>query len=101
MLDTKDERSIKNTLAAAEKKEKDDAAREAQPEPLPTAAATAHGNEPSRGAKIDEQVRPPPPRPSLRPFRYDSSLTLTLPSSLLQIMIEEEIELANKAAKGN
>ncbi|CED82033.1 hypothetical protein [Phaffia rhodozyma] len=57
LLDKTDERSIKNTLAAAEKAEKEQARKDAQPEPLATEAARSHGNEPSRGAVIDEQLQ--------------------------------------------
>lgn len=52
--DPKDERSIKNRLAAEKLKEKLESANEGQD--LPTDAARANGNEPSRGAKIDEQI---------------------------------------------
>jgi len=95
LLDTKDERSIKNTLAAAEKKEKEEAEREARPEPLPTAAAKAHGNEPSRGAKIDEQCVDPSSRLGCRRSAADPA-----PLPFCRIMIEEEIELAKKEAAG-
>ena len=56
-LDKTDERSIANTLADAsrvEKKEKE--AEKEKEEAKPTDAARSHGNEPSRGAKIDEQI---------------------------------------------
>lgn len=56
-LDKTDERSIANTLADAsrvEKKEKQ--AEKEKEEAKPTDAARAHGNEPSKGAKIDEQI---------------------------------------------
>lgn len=43
-------------LAAAAKAEKDEKKAENEAAPLPTQAARDHGNEPSRGAKIDEQV---------------------------------------------
>lgn len=56
-LDKTDERSIANTLADAsrvEKKEKE--AEKEKEEAKPTDAAKAHGNEPSRGAKVDEKI---------------------------------------------
>lgn len=56
-LDKTDERSIANTLADAsrvEKKEKE--AEKEKEEAKPTDAAKAHGNEPSKGAKIDEKI---------------------------------------------
>lgn len=52
VLDKTDERSIKNQLAAAHAAEKAEKARDEAPPPMPTAAAKAHGNEPSRGAKV-------------------------------------------------
>ncbi|KAH7088711.1 hypothetical protein FB567DRAFT_590829 [Paraphoma chrysanthemicola] len=58
--DPKDERSIKNKLAAEEKRENEeeelsiDEQRRRQDATLP---ARAHGNEPSKGAKIDQQIR--------------------------------------------
>ncbi|GAA5830011.1 hypothetical protein JCM3766R1_006738 [Sporobolomyces carnicolor] len=55
-LDSTDERSIANKLAAAAKAEKDEKKAENEPGPLPTQAARDNGNEPSRGAKIDEQI---------------------------------------------
>ena len=56
--DTKDERSIANTLAAKEKADKEEEKREKEAaNAKPTDAARAHGNEPSRGAKIDEQLQ--------------------------------------------
>ncbi|KAI5795606.1 hypothetical protein EDC01DRAFT_787698 [Geopyxis carbonaria] len=53
--DPKDQRSIKNRLAAEEKKEKtrDDHSEKTDPR----AAALSHGNEPSKGAKIDAQIQ--------------------------------------------
>ena len=56
-LDSKDERSIANRLAAEEKNEGD----QEDPEVTamkkdPTAPARMHGNEPSKGAKIDAQI---------------------------------------------
>lgn len=54
--DIKDERSLVNKYNAEKKHEKEEAAEEnAKPKP-PTAAALEHGNEPSRGAKIDEKI---------------------------------------------
>jgi hypothetical protein len=56
-LDKTDERSIANTLADAsrvEKKEKE--AEQEKAEEKPTDAARKHGNEPSRGAKVDEKI---------------------------------------------
>ncbi|EST08816.1 hypothetical protein PSEUBRA_001519 [Kalmanozyma brasiliensis GHG001] len=56
-LDAKDEKSIKNKLAQAGKEAKEEAEREkAKRDEKPTDAARANGNEPSRGAKIDEQI---------------------------------------------
>ena len=56
-LDSKDEKSIKNKLAQAGKEAKEEArAEKAKQDEKPTDAARAHGNEPSRGAKIDEQI---------------------------------------------
>ncbi|MDI1486406.1 MAG: hypothetical protein OHK93_005634 [Ramalina farinacea] len=58
--DSKDERSIANKLAREEKREK-------EPEPMsqeakesqqdPTLPAKNHGNEPSKGAKIDAELQ--------------------------------------------
>ena len=53
-LDGKDEKSIKNKLAQAAKEEKEQ--NEAEDNSRPTDAARENGNEPSRGAKIDEQI---------------------------------------------
>lgn len=56
-LDKTDERSISNNLKAAEEAEKKEkAADEAKAAEKPTDAAKAHGNEPSKGAKIDEKI---------------------------------------------
>ncbi|SCV70349.1 BQ2448_1743 [Microbotryum intermedium] len=55
LLDKTDERSIANKLAAAAQKDKEEKEAEAN-KPLPTEIAKSHGNEPSRGAKIDEQI---------------------------------------------
>ena len=57
---TEDERSIANKLAREEKREK-----EPEPEDFetkqskkdPTLPATTHGNEPSKGAKIDKEIQ--------------------------------------------
>ncbi|CAG1975961.1 unnamed protein product [Fusarium graminearum] len=57
-LDSKDERSIANRLAAEEKKsESGDDTETAQLKKDPTLPARAHGNEPSKGAKIDAQLQ--------------------------------------------
>ncbi|KAF4458997.1 hypothetical protein FALBO_14255 [Fusarium albosuccineum] len=56
--DPKDERSIANRLAAEEKRE--EAGDDLETERLkkdPTLPARAHGNEPSKGAKIDAQIQ--------------------------------------------
>jgi hypothetical protein len=56
-LDKTDERTIGNTLKDAERVEqKEKEADEAKAAEKPTDAARAHGNEPSRGAKIDEKI---------------------------------------------
>lgn len=57
-LDSKDERTIKNKLAAEERKgdEKDDP-ETAQSKIDPTLPAKMHGNEPSKGAKIDAEIQ--------------------------------------------
>ncbi|KAM0307674.1 hypothetical protein ACHAPM_000398 [Fusarium culmorum] len=53
-----DERSIANRLAAEEKKsESGDDTETAQLKKDPTLPARAHGNEPSKGAKIDAQLQ--------------------------------------------
>jgi len=58
--DSKDERSIKNKLEREEKRENEeedlsiDEQRRRKDATLP---ARAHGNEPSKGAKIDQQIR--------------------------------------------
>ncbi|KAH8169900.1 hypothetical protein LIA77_10444 [Sarocladium implicatum] len=59
-LDSKDERSIANKLAAEEKykEEGSDISKEAQlAQQDPTAPAKMHGNEPSKGAKIDAELQ--------------------------------------------
>ncbi|KAF8167265.1 hypothetical protein B0H34DRAFT_681188 [Crassisporium funariophilum] len=54
--DSKDERSIANRLSAAEKHEAEaDSSRTTITDPLKP--ARDHGNEPSRGAKIDAQIQ--------------------------------------------
>lgn len=56
-LDAKDEKSFKNKLDQASKAEKaEKEAEEAKKNEKPTDSARANGNEPSRGAKIDEQI---------------------------------------------
>ncbi|KAJ9110020.1 hypothetical protein QFC20_003094 [Naganishia adeliensis] len=56
-VDSKDERSFANNLKDAERVEKlEKQAEEAAAHERPTDAAKSHGNEPSRGAKIDEQL---------------------------------------------
>ena len=58
MIDSKDQRSIANTLAAAEKEDKDEHEEEREEGVVrPTAIARSHGNEPSKGAKIDEELQ--------------------------------------------
>ncbi|EAA35763.2 hypothetical protein GE21DRAFT_781 [Neurospora crassa] len=58
-MDSKDERSIKNRLAAAEAA--DDSHQDSRETQLhkkdPTLPAKDHGNEPSRGAKIDAEIQ--------------------------------------------
>ncbi|KAJ0123115.1 hypothetical protein J7T55_011579 [Diaporthe amygdali] len=58
--DPKDQRSIANRLAAEEKKEHEgesDDKETALSKKDPTLPAKAHGNEPSKGAKIDAELR--------------------------------------------
>jgi len=53
ILDGKDQRSHANTAAAAAKEDK-----QSEEEPMrPTDIARSHGNEPSKGAKIDEELQ--------------------------------------------
>lgn len=52
----RDQRSIANRLAAAEKNELD-GGKESNIHSDPLAPARAHGNEPSRGAKIDAELQ--------------------------------------------
>ncbi|KAF2754554.1 hypothetical protein EJ05DRAFT_144931 [Pseudovirgaria hyperparasitica] len=59
-LDSKDERSIANKLARESKRESEaDEKTEEQKmiEKDPTLLAKSHGNEPSKGAKIDKQIQ--------------------------------------------
>jgi len=53
--DSKDQRSIANKLAAEEAKEKADEHAESH-KLRPTEVAEAHGNKPSRGARIDQEI---------------------------------------------
>ncbi|KAF3765062.1 hypothetical protein M406DRAFT_234877, partial [Cryphonectria parasitica EP155] len=56
--DSKDQRSIANRLAAEEKKgEPEDDRETALSKKDATLPAKMHGNEPSKGAKIDEELR--------------------------------------------
>lgn len=55
MVDSKDERSIANKLAAASKEEKEGNSG-TEKHFRPTDIARSHGNEPSKGAKIDEEL---------------------------------------------
>ncbi|KAI1324453.1 hypothetical protein F5Y16DRAFT_305532 [Xylariaceae sp. FL0255] len=58
--DSKDERSIANRLANEEKKDKqadEDTPEVAALKEDPTAPAKMHGNEPSKGAKIDADLQ--------------------------------------------
>jgi len=59
-LDSKDERSIANKLAREEKRENEPEEESEEVKALkkdPTAPAKMHGNEPSRGAKIDAEIQ--------------------------------------------
>ena len=57
-LDSKDERSIANRLAAEEQKSKDhDDPETAMLKQDPTLPAKMHGNEPSKGAKLDAELQ--------------------------------------------
>ncbi|RSL73221.1 hypothetical protein CEP54_000543 [Fusarium duplospermum] len=59
-LDSKDERSIANRLAAEEQQKREEPNDDIETQRLkkdPTLPARAHGNEPSRGAKIDAQLQ--------------------------------------------
>lgn len=58
--DSKDERSIANKLEREEKREKEGEEKsleDRQREQDATLPARAHGNEPSKGAKIDQELR--------------------------------------------
>lgn len=57
-LDRKDQRSHANTVEAASKADKDEQRMEREAEEMkdPLEPARRHGNEPSRGAKIDKQI---------------------------------------------
>ncbi|TFK56444.1 hypothetical protein OE88DRAFT_19561 [Heliocybe sulcata] len=55
-LDSKDERTLGNKLAQAEKVGQDEKQR-AKTTVDPTGPAKAHGNEPSRGAQIDAELQ--------------------------------------------
>ncbi|UNI24037.1 hypothetical protein JDV02_009816 [Purpureocillium takamizusanense] len=58
LTDPKDERSISNRLAAEERQgEKPDDKETAMSKKDPTLPARMHGNEPSKGAKIDAQLQ--------------------------------------------
>ncbi|KAF2226767.1 hypothetical protein BDZ85DRAFT_256738 [Elsinoe ampelina] len=57
--DSKDERTIANKLAREEKREKEGEEESLETQQLkkdPTLPARAHGNEPSKGAKIDKEI---------------------------------------------
>ncbi|KAG9231928.1 hypothetical protein BJ875DRAFT_497899 [Amylocarpus encephaloides] len=59
-LDSKDERSIGNKLERESKREKEgeeDTAEVKASKEDPTLPAKMHGNEPSRGAKVDAQIQ--------------------------------------------
>ncbi|CAG9951084.1 unnamed protein product [Clonostachys rosea f. rosea IK726] len=57
-LDSKDERSIANRLAAAERQgEQEEDLETKLLKKDPTLPATLHGNEPSKGAKIDAELQ--------------------------------------------
>ncbi|CAI6088411.1 hypothetical protein V2G26_018555 [Clonostachys chloroleuca] len=57
-LDSKDERSIANRLAAAERQGEPEGDLETKlAKKDPTLPATMHGNEPSKGAKIDADLQ--------------------------------------------
>ncbi|KAL9635979.1 MAG: hypothetical protein Q9164_003118 [Protoblastenia rupestris] len=58
--DSKDERSIANKLAREEKREKEPEPKSkeaAESQKDPTLPAKNHGNEPSKGAKIDAEIQ--------------------------------------------
>ncbi|THH33501.1 hypothetical protein EUX98_g627 [Antrodiella citrinella] len=56
-LDSKDQRSLANRLASAFKNDDDDDDDDRATITDPLAPARSHGNEPSRGAKIDAQIQ--------------------------------------------
>ncbi|KAI9053076.1 hypothetical protein LZ554_003345 [Drepanopeziza brunnea f. sp. 'monogermtubi'] len=59
-LDSKDERSIANKLAREEKRQDEEEEESEETKALkkdPTLPAKMHGNEPSKGAKIDAQIQ--------------------------------------------
>jgi hypothetical protein len=60
-ISSEDERSIANRLAAAEPQNEGDSGKATQEDKLaqedPTAPARLHGNEPSKGAKIDAEIQ--------------------------------------------
>ncbi|KAH8102502.1 hypothetical protein BXZ70DRAFT_786307 [Cristinia sonorae] len=55
-IDSKDQRSLANRLASASKADKEEEQKTSAPAD-PLAPARSHGNEPSRGAKIDAQIQ--------------------------------------------
>ncbi|KAH7355019.1 hypothetical protein BKA65DRAFT_605042 [Rhexocercosporidium sp. MPI-PUGE-AT-0058] len=58
--DSKDERTIANKLAREEKRQNEDEEESEETKALkkdPTLPARMHGNEPSKGAKIDAQIQ--------------------------------------------
>ncbi|KAI5119194.1 hypothetical protein M0805_004449 [Coniferiporia weirii] len=58
LLDSKDERSLANNLAAAQKAESDEEEREKQNLSRdPREPAQWHGNKPSRGAQVDAELQ--------------------------------------------
>ncbi|KAG2037585.1 hypothetical protein BDR03DRAFT_956971 [Suillus americanus] len=58
-IDSKDERSIGNRLAAAIKHSRSEESTNpfADPNVNPLGPATSHGNEPSKGAKVDAELK--------------------------------------------
>ncbi|KAF8313570.1 hypothetical protein DL93DRAFT_2080859 [Clavulina sp. PMI_390] len=56
-IDSKDQRSHKNTVAAASEANKAQKQAEEAEGLAPTEVAKSHGNDPSRGAVIDEQIQ--------------------------------------------
>lgn len=55
--DPKDERPLANRFAAEEKREKQEKQRQKELEIDPTLPAKMHGNKPSKGAKIDQEIK--------------------------------------------